>query len=173
MIRRNVELEAQLIDDLLDLTRISRGKVELTFTAVDVHEKLRHVVGMCQSEAAAKNLQITTELHADRCMVKGDVTRLQQVFWNLIRNAIKFTKSNDQITLRTRNARSADGSAEELVIDVIDTGIGIEPEALKRVFDAFEQGGREVTRAFGGLGLGLTISKAMVDLHEGSNHRRQ
>ena len=175
MIRRNVELEAQLIDDLLDLTRISRGKVELTFAAVDVHEKLRQIIGMCQMEAAAKQLQITTEFLADHRIVRGDVTRLQQVFWNLLRNAIKFTRPGDRIMLRTRNSPAATeipqeaeiDAAPDLIIDVIDTGIGIEPEALRRVFDAFEQGGRETTRAFGGLGLGLTISKAMVDLHSG------
>jgi CheY-like chemotaxis protein len=166
MIRRNVELEARLIDDLLDLTRISRGKVELNFSLTDVHEKLRHVMDMCASEATAKSVALVTDFHASRFIVEADVMRLQQVFWNLLRNAIKFTNRGDQITIRTRNLPAPE-NARELVIDVIDTGIGIEPEALRRVFDAFEQGGREITRAFGGLGLGLTISKAMIELHHG------
>ena len=167
-IRRNVELEAQLIDDLLDLTRISRGKVELHFEAVDIHEKLRQVVRMCESQAAEKSLDLVVELTAERFTVEGDATRVQQVFWNLLRNAIKFTRRGDRIAIRTRVIPAVDGAThDELSIEVADTGIGIEPAALQRVFEAFEQGGREITRAFGGLGLGLTISKAMVDLHHG------
>jgi two-component system CheB/CheR fusion protein len=181
-IRRNVELEARLIDDLLDLTRITRGKVELRIANVNIHEKLREVVRMCQDEVDAKGLDVTLELWADQTSVRGDATRLGQIFWNLLRNAIKFTPAGGRISIQTHTrpheskdaehssgngSSPGNGSGSDLVIEVCDSGIGIEPAMMPRIFDAFEQGGREVTRVFGGLGLGLTISRALVQLHGG------
>ena len=162
MVRRNVELEARLIDDLLDLTRISRGKLQITMKSTEVHSLLRHAVDVCQADADTKKLKLMLEMPATETHVRGDATRLQQVFWNLLRNAIKFTPENGTIYLASSN----DG--DKLVVNIKDTGIGIHPQTLLRIFDAFEQGGPETTRRFGGLGLGLAISKAIVDLHGGT-----
>ncbi len=162
MIRRNVELEARLIDDLLDVTRIARGKVELQTSDVDLHELLGQVAQMTRGDALAKRQVLSLDLRAARHHAVGDPARLQQVFWNLIKNAIKFTGENGQVSVRSTSAD--DGS---ILIEVQDSGIGIEPDVMRNLFSAFEQGGREITRQFGGLGLGLAISKTLVDLHGG------
>jgi len=163
VIRRNVELEARLIDDLLDLTGITRGKLDLSFETVDVHQTLREVLEICDRDLQAKRMAVTTELHARRIFVRADPARLQQVLWNVVKNAVKFSPEAGSVSLRT-----SDGPAGTIEIEVTDTGVGIDPDVLPRIFDAFEQGGRDVTRMFGGLGLGLAISKALVDLHGGS-----
>lgn len=163
VLQRNVELEALLIDDLLDLTRITHGKLELHRDAVDIHNALDHSLAICAMELGEKNLQIQQQYEAREHFCWADAARLQQVFWNLVKNAIKFTAPGGSITLRTRN-----DEADRIIVSVSDTGIGIAPELLPRVFDAFEQGGREVTNQFGGLGLGLAISKRVVDMHGGT-----
>jgi signal transduction histidine kinase len=163
MIRRNVELEARLIDDLLDLTRIARGKLDLHFAPVDVHECLEQVLDICGRDLLAKKIRVTTELAARRHLVLADPARLQQVLWNLMKNAVKFNAEGGQVHVRTE-----DGPDGTVRIRIADTGVGIEPEVLPQIFDAFEQGGKDVTRLFGGLGLGLAISKALVDLHGGT-----
>jgi signal transduction histidine kinase len=181
MIQRNVELEARLIDDLLDLTRIARGKLGLHPEPVDLHTLIRDVLeSCCSSDINAKRQRISMDLQAREFTVWGDGARLQQILWNLIKNAVKFTPENGAIAVATRNEpvsgngngngdRDGDAKARPaLVIEVIDSGVGIAPEMLPRVFDAFEQGSHEVTRQFGGLGLGLAISKALVDLHGGA-----
>jgi CheY-like chemotaxis protein len=160
MIRRNVELEARLIDDLLDLTRIDRGKVQLNFEIVDADTLLQNALEICQPEINRKHLRPSVNLHAKRVHMRADPARLQQIFWNLINNAVKFTPPNGQITITTRN-----DSAGQLRVEIADTGMGIEPEALPKIFDAFEQGGRTQS---GGLGLGLAISKTLVEAHEGT-----
>jgi PAS domain S-box-containing protein len=163
MIRRNIELEARLIDDLLDLTRVSRGKLELHCEAVDVHVVLRDAVQTCcGSDINNKRLILTMNLEAARHFVWADAARLAQVCWNLIRNAVKFTPSGGRIDVATRDL--PDGHVQ---ISVRDTGIGIEADLLPRIFNAFEQGSRDTTRRFGGLGLGLAISKALIDQHRG------
>ncbi len=163
VIRRNVELEARLIDDLLDLTRISRGKIELQVGPVDVHEKLRHVLQIVEAEARAKRLSLAVRLDADRHHSSGDAARLQQILWNLLTNAVKFTPEGGRVTVAT-----AVGPDDRLRVEVSDTGIGIEPDMLPRIFNAFEQGGSGITRQFGGLGLGLSISNVLAELHGGS-----
>jgi HAMP domain-containing protein/signal transduction histidine kinase len=160
MIRRNVELEARLIDDLLDLTRIDRGKVQLNFEIVDAHMLLQNALEICQPEIDRKHLKPSLNLGAKKVHMRADPARLQQIFWNLINNAVKFTPANGQITITTTNE-----SGEKLCVEIADTGMGIEPEALPIIFDAFEQGGR--TQA-GGLGLGLAISKTLVEAHKGT-----
>src|SRR6266446_6266010 len=148
MIRRNVELEARLIDDLLDLTRIDRGKVQLNFEIVDAHTLLQNALEICQPEIDRKHLTPSLNLGAQKVHMRADPARLQQIFWNLINNAVKFTPPNGQITITTND------SAGKLRVEIADTGMGIEPEALPKIFDAFEQGGRT---QLGGLGLGLAI----------------
>ena len=163
VIRRNVELEARLIDDLLDVTRIAKGKLQLTFELVSVHEVLRRACEICREEMAAKNIEAALQLHAQEMFVEGDPARLQQVFWNLIKNSVKFTPANGRITIATENIRD-----HEMEIKISDTGIGIEKDKIDKIFNAFEQGQTSITRRFGGLGLGLAISKAMVEAHRGT-----
>src|SRR5213595_1907222 len=160
MIRRNVELEARLIDDLLDLTRIDRGKVQLNFEIVDADTLLQNALEICQPEIDRKHLRSSLNLSAKRVHMRADPARLQQIFWNLINNAVKFTPKDGQIHISTGN-----DSDEQLHVEIADTGLGIEPETLPKIFDAFEQGART---QFGGLGLGLAISKTLVEAHKGS-----
>jgi signal transduction histidine kinase/ActR/RegA family two-component response regulator len=160
MIRRNVELEARLIDDLLDLTRIDRGKVQLNFEIVDADTLLQNALEICKPEIDRKHLRPSLNLRAKRVHMRADSARLQQIFWNLINNAVKFTPHDGQIAITTSN--DPDGL---LRVEIADTGMGIEPEALPKIFDAFEQGGRTQS---GGLGLGLAISKTLVEAHKGT-----
>jgi signal transduction histidine kinase/CheY-like chemotaxis protein len=162
VVRRNVELEARLIDDLLDVTRIAKGKLQLSFETISVHQLLQRAYEICREEIAAKNLEAKFHLRATETHVEGDPARLQQVFWNLIKNSVKFTPEKGQITIETSNP-----APDKIEVRVIDTGIGIEPEKIDKIFNAFEQGQTEITRRFGGLGLGLAISKALIDAHGG------
>ena len=162
VIRRNVELEARLIDDLLDVTRIAKGKLQLSFEIICVHQILHRAYEICREEIAAKDLQVEFRLRASHTHVEGDPARLQQVFWNLIKNSVKFTPKKGRIVLETVNPAS-----EEIEIRITDNGIGIEPEKISKIFNAFEQGQTSITRRFGGLGLGLAISKALIDAHGG------
>src|SRR4029077_19273967 len=163
VIRRNVELEARLIDDLLDITRIARGKLQLSFETVSAHEILRRAYEICREEIATKSIQTEFRLAAEETHVEGDPARLQQVFWNIIKNSVKFTPASGRITIATRNP-----APQEIEITISDTGIGIAPDKISKIFNAFEQGQTSFTRRFGGLGLGLAISKAMVEAHGGT-----
>jgi signal transduction histidine kinase/ActR/RegA family two-component response regulator len=163
VIRRNVELEARLIDDLLDVTRIAKGKLQLTLETVCVHQILHRAHEICLEEINARKQKVEFNLRAERSSVSGDPARLQQIFWNVIKNSVKFTPEGGQIRIETTNP-----SEEMIEVAITDTGIGIEKEKLGGVFNAFEQGQSSITRRFGGLGLGLAISKAMVDAHDGA-----
>src|ERR1700757_4856789 len=162
VVRRNVELEARLIDDLLDVTRIAKGKLQLSFEPICVHQILQRAYEICREEITAKNLEAEFHLRATQTHVEGDPARLQQVFWNLIKNSVKFTPEKGRITIETLNPMPG-----KIEVRVIDTGIGIESETIDKIFDAFEQGQSDITRRFGGLGLGLTISKTLIDAHGG------
>ncbi|MEI8197017.1 MAG: PAS domain S-box protein, partial [Phycisphaerae bacterium] len=163
VICRNTELEARLIDDLLDVTRIERGKVELDRRPVELGPVIHHAVEVCMSDIKARQLVFSVDIDSDGpCLVDADAARLQQVFWNLIKNAIKFTPAGGQVGITSR--RDSDGY---VVVQVKDSGVGIEPATLVRIFNAFEQAERSITRQFGGLGLGLAISKALVEMHGG------
>ncbi len=205
VIRRNIDLEARLIDDLLDLTRSTRGKLELHSQPTDLRSVLRQACETCgERELAARNL--TSDLGAAEHLVWGDPARLAQVFWNLLSNAVKFTPAGGTIRIRTfvatapapdaavagagapgapgsdiapRAAAPSDRERPEhrhqqqppprnLAIEIADTGIGIEAQALPHIFDAFDQGRSGTARRFGGLGLGLAISRAIVAAHGGS-----
>ena len=163
IIKRNVQLQARLIDDLLDLTRIARGKLHLELEDCDAHTITRNALEIAQSAIAAKKLKIATELEAKEHHIRADCIRLQQVFWNLLNNAVKFTSPGGEITVRTFNDKQA-----RFHFEIVDTGIGIEPQRLASLFQPFEQADPSVTRQFGGLGLGLAISKRLVDLHGGT-----
>lgn len=160
-IRRNVQLEARLIDDLLDLARIRNGKLQLQPEPVDAHDLIRRAADICQPDILTRNLTLTLDLRAPRPVLEADPARIQQIFWNLISNAVKYTPPGGTITLRTEE----DEKQGLLRVEVTDSGVGIEPARLERIFDAFEQAnsGRS-----GGLGLGLAICRALVTLHGGS-----
>lgn len=166
LIRRNIQLEARLIDDLLDLTRVAQGKLKLDRKPVDVHAALHDAVEICRGEARQRHVALLLDPAADRRHVNGDAARLQQVFWNLIKNAIKFTPPGGRVEVRTANP-NGDDDPNRLSVEVTDTGIGMSADVLPRIFNAFEQGGSSTTRRFGGLGLGLAISRALVEGHDG------
>jgi Signal transduction histidine kinase len=165
-IRKNVELEARLIDDLLDLTRIMRGKLTLSLRPRDVHAILRDALANVQSDIEQKELTSVLNLAPGLHHVRADDVRLQQVFWNILKNAVKFTNAPGAIHI------SSEISPEKntIAIAIRDTGIGLTREEMSRVFDAFSQGNHAVgghSHRFGGLGLGLTISRSLVEHHEG------
>jgi PAS domain S-box-containing protein len=161
MIQRNVALEARLIEDLLDLTAISAGKVSLRPKAVDMHNLVRVVLDMLDAQFKDKKLQPVLELKAPTALVMADEARMQQVLWNLLRNAVKFSPEGGRVEVRTR----VEGG--NFILECTDHGIGIEPDALPRIFSAFEQADREVSHRFGGLGLGLAIARGLVAEHKG------
>jgi len=168
MIRQNVNLQARLIDDLLDVMRIVRGKMPLHWEVADGHRLIHQAHQISRSELFGKFLKLEFDLGAADHHVNADPARLQQVFWNLIKNAVKFTPEGGTITVRTRNQPDRGGPAGRLVVEVSDTGIGIDPEILTRIFDPFQQGETTITRRFGGLGLGLAICKGIVEAHGGT-----
>jgi signal transduction histidine kinase/ActR/RegA family two-component response regulator len=158
MISRNILLEARLIDDLLDATRISRGLLKIEPRVVDVHTILNDAIRVIRTDLTAKNLELTFEFNAEKTSTSADPGRLQQVFWNLLLNAAKFSLPGGLIHVRTYN----DGPI--IGIQVSDSGIGMTPAEIARCFEIFEQGEHNL----GGLGLGLSISRSIVDLHGGS-----
>jgi PAS domain S-box-containing protein len=165
MMRRNIELEARLIDDMLDLTRITRGKLPLHREISDLRQVLDDSLQTVRKDFVDKRLRLATDLADADHRVWADTPRLTQVFWNLFSNAVKFTPEEGAITVRSRREESPQGP--HLVVEIADTGIGIEPDVLETIFDAFQQGEKTITRRFGGLGLGLAISKAIIELHGG------
>lgn len=166
MIAKNVALEARLIDDLLDLTRITRGKLVLDQRPADVHAILRDALRTVEPDYLERRIDLRVTLGAPRHRVHGDPVRLQQVFWNVLKNAAKFTPLGGWVALETHVV-----DRNRLLVRVSDSGIGLTPEELKRIFEAFSQGDHADTPAghqFGGLGLGLAISERLVQLHGGA-----
>ncbi|MBE7210563.1 MAG: PAS domain S-box protein [Gluconacetobacter diazotrophicus] len=163
MIQRNVSLESHLIDDLLDVTRIARGKMELVRTDMDLHEAVRRAVEISAPDSESKGQRLTVEMPEEECRLNGDPARLQQVFWNLLKNASKFTPEGGAVGIYVR-----DREGGKAVVEVTDTGIGLEAGAAERIFHPFEQASVSITRQFGGLGLGLAIAKATVEAHGGT-----
>jgi two-component system CheB/CheR fusion protein len=162
MIRRNILVESRLIDDLLDVTRIARGKLEFDRRRVELCTIIERAVEVCRPDIEARRLHFGVDYGPRPYLIEADAARLQQVFWNVLKNAIKFTPRDGCVGIR---CRAEDG---HVVVQVMDSGIGIEPPDLERIFDAFAQAERSKTRKFGGLGLGLAISKALVEAHGGS-----
>jgi PAS domain S-box-containing protein len=163
MIRRNIELEARLIDDLLDLTRVAHGKMELHTDTIDLHVILNQAVEICERHLREKKHKLQIFPDATHAIMEGDPVRLQQAMWNLIRNAVKFTPEHGCISISTSNPVPG-----RLRFAVQDNGIGFDPAIAGKMFEAFEQGGREITRQFGGLGLGLVITRSIVEAHGGT-----
>lgn len=149
-----------MIDDLIDMTRMERGKVKLECCAVDLREVVQRAVETCSADLETGELALTVEIGDRPQIVDADASRLQQVFSNLLRNAIKFTPAGGRVRVRSC------GEGDSFVVEVSDNGAGIEAEFLPRAFGAFEQADKPHSGK-AGLGLGLAISKAIVELHGG------
>src|SRR6266496_302614 len=163
MIRGNVELEIRLIEDMLDLTRAARGKLKLQLRKADAHELLQSAMEIVRSNIQDRHLKLSVALLASHYELVADPPRLEQVFWNVCRNACKFTPENGAVSVRSYNP-----NPRTITIEISDNGIGIEPQFVGRVFAAFE---RADSRSEG-LGLGLAISKAIVEMHAGTIRAR-
>ncbi len=178
-IERNAKLQTQLIEDLLDVSRILQGKLNLNICAVDLATIIKAAMETVNLSAQAKSIKIQMQLDPNVGQVLGDPNRLQQVLWNLLSNAIKFTTTGGRVELRLSEVNGLEGWKVEgsennlqsatsyAQIEVCDTGCGIKPEFLPFVFDYFRQENSTTTRAFGGLGLGLAIVQHLVELHGG------
>ncbi len=163
MIQRNVEVQSRLLEELADFTSVGEHKVRLRLEALDVQEMIRCVLEICRSELSAARIEVRLFLGAAPGVVVADSVRLQQVMWNLVKNAIKFSEAGSSIAIAT-----ADGPPGYLTIEISDDGIGIEPTLLALVFDSFQQGSLAEQRAKGGLGLGLFIAKGLTEAQGGT-----
>lgn len=161
-IERNARSQVKLIEDLLDISRIVRGKLPLNIRPVNLVSVIRVTLDSVQLAVTAKNIEIRTVLDESASLVSGDADRLQQIIWNLLSNAIKYTPKEGQIEVRLERISA------NAVITVSDTGQGIDPEFLPYVFDRFRQAERATTRHHGGLGLGLAIVRQLVEMHGGT-----
>jgi signal transduction histidine kinase/CheY-like chemotaxis protein len=162
IVARNIRLEARLIDDLLDFNRLIKGKLELVLDTLDLHALIESVIAICRHDLEEKGHRLERDFQSPRSSVLGDAGRLQQVFWNVLKNAIKFTPPGGIIRIHTEPA------GENLRARITDTGRGIEPESIERIFSDFDQGQMENAAHFGGLGLGLAIARMFVQLHHGT-----
>ncbi|MBE9129709.1 response regulator, partial [Coleofasciculus sp. LEGE 07081] len=161
-IERNASLQAQLIDDLLDVSRILRGKLKLNACSIDLANPIAAAIETVRLAATAKSINIETILDENRGLVSGDPNRLQQIVWNLLSNAIKFTPPQGRVEIRLQHLEA------ESQLQVSDTGKGIDPDFLPHVFEHFRQEDSTTTRTAGGLGLGLAIVRYLVELHGGT-----
>ncbi len=159
MVRGNVELEIRLIEDMLDLTRIARGKIKLQLRRADAHELLHSALEIVRSSIEDRHLKLSVALLASHYELVADPPRLEQVFWNVFRNACKFTPEKGALSVRSYNP-----NPRRITIEISDNGIGIEPEFVGRVFAAFEKADSRSE----GLGFGLAISKAIIEMHAGT-----
>jgi signal transduction histidine kinase len=164
VIAKAIALQAQLIDDMLDITRITTGKLRLDLQPVDAHLALRHAYEILRADVQERQIEVTLDLVAPHNCINADAVRVQQIFWNVLKNAVKFTPPGGAITVRTRNPADKEGT---LMVEITDTGIGIEPEMLGKVFDTFIQEEHDRAHRFGGIGLGLAITRRLVELQEG------
>ena len=162
VIERNTRAQVQVVSDLLDVSRLATGQLQLVSAPIALGVPVRRACESLGLAAAAK--QLTLEIHADTrdAVVAGDARRLQQAFWNLVANAIKFTPPGGRVDVFVR---SIDGAAE---VAIVDTGIGIPPDLLPSLFRRFHQGDSSPSRRFGGLGLGLAIVRHLIELHGGT-----
>jgi two-component system CheB/CheR fusion protein len=163
MVCRNAELEVRLIEDLLDLGRVTRRRLKLQLGTADAHELLQSAIDIVRSDMEDRHLKLVVSLAASRYELMADAPRLQQVFWSVFRNACKFTPENGMVSVRSYNP-----NPKTITIEISDNGVGIEPQFIKRIFDPFEQADSRRE----GLGLGLAISKAIVEMHRGTIRAR-
>jgi CheY-like chemotaxis protein/anti-sigma regulatory factor (Ser/Thr protein kinase) len=161
-IERNATSLTQIVEDILDVSRIISGKLRLAMQPVDIPDIARHAIEAIAPTAHAKGIQLESHVDPDVSPVSADPERLQQVVWNLLSNAVKFTGRGGAIELRIGDV---DGQVE---ISVRDTGIGITPEFLPHLFERFRQADASTTREHGGLGLGLSIARQLVEMHGGT-----
>jgi len=162
VIVRNTRMQAQLVDDLLDVSRIVSGKLSLEVGVVDVSRIVDGALEAVRSAALAKGIEVRASVEATLRPIAGDAARLQQVVSNLVSNAVKFTPKGGQVAVGVR------AEPDAVTIEVRDTGIGIAPEVLPRIFERFEQGDASSRRSQGGLGLGLAIVRHLTAMHHGS-----
>src|SRR5882672_2544203 len=161
-IERNARSQSQLIDDLLDVSRIITGKLQIESRPIDLCAVIEAAVDAVRPASEAKDIQFETALDAEACTVSGDANRLQQIFWNLFSNAIKFTPAGGRVSVALKRVE------DRVQVSVSDSGVGITPEFLPYIFDRFRQADGSTTRVHGGLGLGLSIVKHLVQLHNGT-----
>jgi signal transduction histidine kinase len=166
VILKNIEVEVKLIDDLLDLSRVSHGKLNLKMRKIDAHVVLQEALQTVQNQILDKQIETTVDLKADQHMISADAVRLQQIFWNILRNAVKFTPENGQISIQTFAIANGGGMG----VTITDSGIGMTPEELSNVFLPFSQGEhvKNSSKDYGGLGLGMAISRKLVEIHSGT-----
>ena len=162
VIERNARTQSRLVSDLLDVSRIISGKLNLTLKKLQVGAVIHAAVDVVRHAAEAKNVRLVVDVDPDVGAITGDPDRLQQVVWNLLTNAVRFTPANGRVTLTARRPGS------EVVVQVQDTGAGILPQHLPLIFDRFKQVDSSITRAHGGLGLGLAIVRHLVEAHGGT-----
>jgi two-component system CheB/CheR fusion protein len=163
MIRRNVDLQSRLLEELFDFTKVGQHKVQMRLEAIDAHEAVGFVLEICKAEIAAAEITVLLDLAATEKRVLADSVRLQQVMWNLVKNAVKFSAPGSIIAIT-----SANDVAGELTLQFIDHGVGIEPALLPLLFNPFRQGNHDKPHLSGGLGLGLFIAKGMIEAQEGT-----
>jgi len=164
MMRRNIDLQTRLLEELMDFSTVGQHKMRLRIEPIDVHEAVRFVLEICQSEITAARIEVNLDLQALGNVVLADSLRLQQIMWNLIRNAVKFSPPGSTISIS-----SANETPGTVTLEFMDHGIGIEPELLPRVFNAFQQGERLINqRHYGGLGLGMFIAKGLAEAQDGT-----
>jgi len=161
-ITRGITLQIRLVDDLLDLTRITGGKLRLELQPMDAHEALRQAFAMVDGEIQERRITVALDLAAARHSIHADAVRIQQVFWNVLKNAVKFTPPGGTIKVSTRIPPDRPNA---FVVDITDTGIGIAPDMLEKIFDSFAQEHHEGAHRFGGLGLAIT--RRLVEMHHG------
>ena len=160
IIRRNVQLEARLIDDLLDLTRVLQGRLEIQKQPLDLHACVRAALDLCQPEFTTRKIGLWTALHATHSKVNGDFSRLQQVLWNLFRNAVQYTPDGGRVEITTSD------DSQSIALEIRDTGAGIPLDRLSEIFEAFQRSPDGVS-PFGQLGLGLSVGRAVIEAHGG------
>ena len=164
MMRRNIELQARLLEELMDFTTVGQHKVRLRPEPIDVHEAVRFVLEICRSEIAAARMEVNLDFQASENMVLADSLRLQQIMWNLVRNAIKFSPPGSTISIT-----SANETPDTVTLEFADHGIGIEPDLLPLVFEPFQQGEHLMNQShYGGLGLGMFIAKGLAEAQDGT-----
>ncbi len=162
IIQRNIEIEARMIEDLLDLTQIASGRLKIERNPVNIHACVESAIDVCQQQIDDKKIVVRTDLRASEPTVLGDFPRLNQVLWNLLKNAVKFSRPYGGVTISTAN------EGANVIVEVIDDGVGIEPERVASLFGAFSRGYPQPMPT--GLGLGLAITRAIVEGHGGQIH---